>query len=136
MKNFFKILMMSLGLGFLAACGGGDDDPGKVAESFYKEILAGDGTKAMDYLLLPANAPQNISDKDLKDKMGMMFSAIQESVKQEGGLESVKAEKVDYNADKTQATVSITLKTKNGQPRTETVPLTKTDKGWKLDMNR
>lgn len=127
---------MTMSLGFLAACGGGSDDPGKVAEAFYKEILEGDGTKAMDYLLLPANTPKNISEADLKNKMGMMFAAIQESVKQEGGLESVKAEKVDYNADKTQATVTLTLKTKNGQPRTETVPLTKTDKGWKLDMNR
>lgn len=134
MKNWLRMVMMAVMTSVLVACGSGD--PGDVAEAFYKEVLDGDVNKAVDYLYLPAEVKQAMSESDMKGKMSAMFGVIQEAVQSQGGLESVKAGKVLYNDDKTRAVVEVMIKTKNGEAQTEKVPMIKTDDGWKLEMGR
>lgn len=136
MKKILHTLIFALGLGLLAACGNSADNPEKVAETFFKEMLEGDSGKAVDLIYLPPEMQQQgVKEEDVKGKLGMMFAAIREEVAKQGGIDSIKADGVQYtNADKTEATVDITIKPKNGDGETETIPLIKTDKGWKLNM--
>lgn len=134
MKNWLRMVMMTVMASVLVACGGGD--PGDVAEAFYKEVLEGDVNKAVEYLHMPAEVKQAVGEADMKGKMSAMFGVIQQAVQSQGGLESVKADKVLYNDDKTRAVVELVIKTKNGEAQTEKVPMIKTDDGWKLEMGR
>lgn len=136
MKKILHTLIFALGLGLLAACGNSADNPEKVAETFFKEMLEGDSSKAVNLIYLPPEMQQQgVKEEDVKGKLGMMFAAIREEVAKQGGIDSIKADGVQYtNADKTEATVDITIKPKNGDGETETIPLIKTDKGWKLNM--
>ena len=136
MKQWLRTAMLALMTGLLVACGGGTDDPANVAETFFKELLQGDTAKAVDLIYLPPEAQQNgMSEKDVKDKLTLMFSSAKAKLDKQGGIDSIKAGNVSYtNSDKTEATVEITIKLKNGAENKDTIAVIKTDKGWKVNM--
>ena len=136
MKKWLQTMALAIGSALLVACGGGADEPAKVAESFFQEMFSGDAGKAIELVYLPPEAMQaGMNEEQVKGKLTLMFSAMQEEIKKQGGVDSVKAGEVTYtNSDKTAATVKVTIKPKNGEASTEEIPLIKTDKGWKINM--
>ena len=75
----------------------------------------------------------------MKGKISTAAVEMQTQVKKEGGID-VSTSDVNYtNADKTEATVKVTLSgKKNGKEHSKSnnVSLIKTDKGWKVDMSK
>ena len=74
----------------------------------------------------------------LTGKLSMAAAEMQQQIKKSDGKISVSTGEVTYlNADKTEASVTVTLKGKQGdkdQEQSNKVNLIKTDKGWKIKM--
>ena len=71
----------------------------------------------------------------MKGKISAVAVEMQTEVKKEGGID-VSTSDVNYtNADKTEATVKVTLSGKKNS-ESNNVSLIKTDKGWKIDMSK
>ena len=137
MKPWLRTTLLALVSSFLVACGG-SDNPANVAETFFKELQRGDADKAMDLIYLPPQAAQvGINKQDIKAELTMMANAGKANLEKHGSMsgQNVKAGEVSYtNGDETEATVKIIVKLKNGTEETETIPMIKTDKGWKIHI--
>ena len=136
MKKLMQTLCLALFAGILAACGG--DGPDKAAKTFFEELINGDTNKAVDLLYLPPEFGEQGAEM-MKGKISTAAVEMQTQVKKEGGID-VSTSDVNYtNADKTEATVKVTLSgKKNGKEHSKSnnVSLIKTDKGWKVDMSK
>ena len=136
MKKLMQTLCLAFFAGILAACGG--DGPDKAAKTFFEELINGDTNKAVDLLYLPPEFGEQGAEM-MKGKISTAAVEMQTQVKKEGGID-VSTSDVNYiNADKTEATVKVTLSgKKDGKTRSESnnVSLIKTDKGWKVDMSK
>lgn len=139
MKKLLQILCLTFFAGVLAACGG--DGPDKTAKTFFKELFSGDANKAVELIYIPPGAGDKGAEM-AKGKITMMAGEMQAQIKKEGSIDVSTGEvtygEVTYtNADKTEATVKVTLTgKKNGKEHSETntVSLIKTDKGWRIKM--
>ena len=134
MKKRMQTLCLALFAGILAACGG--DSPDKTAKTFFKELFSGDANKAVDLIYIPPEAGDKGAEM-AKGKITMMASEMQAQIKKEGSIDVSTGEVTYTNADKTEATVKITLTgKKDGKEHSETdnVRLIKTDKGWRIKM--
>ena len=132
MKKLMQTLCLVFFAGVLAACGG--DSPDKTAKTFFEELFSGDANKAVELLYIPPEAGDKGAEM-AKGKITMMASEMQTEVKKEGGID-VSTSDVNYtNADKTEATVKVTLSGKKNS-ESNNVSLIKTDKGWKIDMSK
>ncbi|MDO5090742.1 MAG: DUF4878 domain-containing protein [Cardiobacteriaceae bacterium] len=132
MKKFWQGWLLAVMAALLVACGG--DAPDEVAKSFYRELLEGDGNKAVALVYWPEEVPTE-AQTQAKGKITMMAGAFQENAKEEGGVADIKAGEVRYtNADKSEATVEVTIEMKSGKTETDRVPVIKTDKGWKVNI--
>ena len=134
MKKRMQTLCLALFAGVLAACGG--DGPDKAVKTFYEEIFNGDASKAVELIYIPPEAGDKGAEM-AKGKITMMASEMQAQIKKEGSIDVSTGEVTYTNADKTEATVKITLTgKKNGKEHSETnnVRLIKTDKGWRIKM--
>lgn len=135
----FKIVLLTLVSLLLVACGG--DGPEKVAENFAEAIVEGDVDKMLELIYIPEEIRKEMDSdpeaaKMMEDKLGMMFGMVAAEVKKQGGVDKIKAGKVTYNADKTEATVSVDIKMKNGDNSGgEPMQLIKTDDGWKISLD-
>ena len=136
MKKLMQTLCLALFAGILAACGG--DSPDKTAKTFYEEIFNGDVSKAVKLIYIPPEFGEQGAEM-MKGKISTAAVEMQTQVKKEGGID-VSTSDVNYtNADKTEATVKVTLSgKKNGKEHSKSnnVSLIKTDKGWKVDMRK
>ena len=129
-------LLITLAL-LLTACGG--DGPEKTAKTFFEELFSGDASKAVELVYLPPEAAQTgMNEEAMKGKLSMAAAEMQQQIKKSDGKISVSTGEVTYlNADKTEASVTVTLKGKQGdkdQEQSNKVNLIKTDKGWKIKM--
>ena len=136
MKKLMQTLCLAFFAGILAACGG--DGPDKAAKTFFKELYSGDANKAVELIYIPPEFGEQDA-KMMKGKISAAAVEMQTQVKKEGGID-VSTSDVNYtNADKTEATVKVTLSgKKDGKTHSESnnVSLIKTDKGWKVDMSK
>ena len=133
MKKFIQTLTLVFFAAILTACG---DGPDKTAKTFYEEIFSGDANKAVELIYIPPEAGDKGAEM-AKGKITMMASEMQAQIKKEGSIDVSTGEVTYTNADKTEATVKITLTgKKNGKEHSETnnVRLIKTDKGWRIKM--
>ena len=129
MKKLMQTLCLAFFAGILAACGG--DGPDKTAKTFFEELFSGDANKAVELLYIPPEA----GDKGAEMAKGKITMMAQN--KKEGSIDVSTGEVTYTNADKTEATVKITLTgKKDGKEHSETnnVRLIKTDKGWRIKM--
>ena len=132
MKKLMQTLCLAFFAGILAACGG--DGPDKAAKTFFEELINGDTNKAVDLLYLPPEFGEQGAEM-MKGKISAVAVEMQTEVKKEGGID-VSTSDVNYtNADKTEATVKVTLSGKKNS-ESNNVSLIKTDKGWKVDMRK
>ena len=133
MKKLFQTLTLVFFAAILTACG---DGPEKTAKTFFKELFSGDANKAVELIYIPPEAGDKGAEM-AKGKITMMASEMQAQIKKEGSIDVSTGEVTYTNADKTEATVKITLTgKKNGKEHSETnnVRLIKTDKGWRIKM--
>ena len=129
-----QTLCLVLFAGVLAACGG--DGPDKAVKTFYEEIFNGDASKAVELIYIPPEADRTEAER-VKRKVAMLAEEKRKTLEEEGGVTFNTGEVSYTNADKTEATVKITLTgKKNGKEHSETnnVRLIKTDKGWRIKM--
>ena len=136
MKKLMQTLCLAFFAGILAAYGG--DGPDKAAKTFFEELINGDTNKAVDLIYLSPEFGEQDAEM-MKGKISAAAVEMQTQVKKEGGID-VSTSDVNYtNADKTEATVKVTLSgKKDGKAHSESnnVSLIKTDKGWKVDMSK
>lgn len=136
MKKFIQTFTLVFFATILTACG---DGPDKTAKTFFEELFSGDASKAAELVYLPPEAAQaGMNEEAMKGKLSMAAAEMQQQIKQSDGKISVSTGEVTYlNADKTEASVTVTLKGKQGdkdQEQSNKVNLIKTDKGWKIKM--
>ena len=127
---FLSMLFMAFAL---SACGGGS--PEKVAEKFYAAIYKGDIDTVMSSLYIPASEKKPGVEEMMKGKLMMMIGEAKKQADAKGGLKKVSAAKAQYNSDKTNATVSVTVVFKNNEQVSEDVKLVKDEKKqWKVNL--
>ncbi|WP_298081193.1 DUF4878 domain-containing protein [uncultured Cardiobacterium sp.] len=134
MKKLLQTLCLVFFACILTACGG--DSPEKTAKTFFEELFSGDASKAVELIYIPPEAGDKGAEM-AKGKITMMAGEMQAQIKKEGSIDVSTGEVTYTNADKTEATVKITLTgKKNGKEHSETnnVRLIKTDKGWRIKM--
>jgi len=133
MKKRIQTLSLVFFAAILTACG---DGPGKTAKTFFEELFSGDASKAAELVYIPPEAGDKGAEM-AKGKITMMAGEMQAQIKKEGSIDVSTGEVTYTNADKTEATVKVTLTgKKNGKEHSETntVSLIKTDKGWRIKM--
>ena len=133
MKKLLQTLCLVFFASILTACG---DGPDKTAKTFFEELFSGDASKAAELVYIPPEAGDKGAEM-AKGKITMMAGEMQAQIKKEGSIDVSTGEVTYTNADKTEATVKITLTCKkNGKEHSETnnVRLIKTDKGWRIKM--
>ncbi|MBQ9682523.1 MAG: DUF4878 domain-containing protein [Neisseriaceae bacterium] len=127
---FLSMLFMAFAL---SACGGGS--PEKVAEKFYAAIYKGDIDTVMSSLYIPASEKKPGVEEMMKGKLMMMIGEAKKQADAKGGVKKVSAEKAQYNSDKTNATVNVTVVFKNKEQVSEDVKLVKDEKKqWKVNL--
>ena len=127
---FFSILFVSFAL---TACGGGS--PEKVAEKFYTAIYKGDIDTIMASIYIPEKERKPGVEEMMKGKLMMMIGEAKKQADGKGGVKQVKAEKAQYNSDKTHATVNVTVVFKNKEQVSEDVKMVKDEKKqWKVNL--
>ena len=120
----------------LASIAHAADSPKETAQTFFHELFAGDADKAAELIYIPPEGGDKGAEM-AKGKITMMASEMQAQIKKEGSIDVSTGEVTYTNADKTEATVKVTLTgKKNGKEHSETntVSLIKTDKGWRIKM--
>lgn len=131
MKKLLTLSLIVLSGIMLGACSDKVEPPAQAAETFFNEILQGDVKKAISLTYLPpeVNNPLGIG------MLEQVFTVLQQELKKKGGVKSVKAEKVTYNSDKTQATVILTIEANDGKSRdTKPIEVIKEGDVWKVKM--
>lgn len=127
---FLSMLFMAFAL---SACGGGS--PEKVAEKFYAAIYKGDIDTVMSSLYIPASEKKPGVEEMMKGKLMMMIGEAKKQADAKGGVKKVSAQKAQYNSDKTNATVNVTVVFKNKEQVSEDVKLVKDEKKqWKVNL--
>lgn len=128
--SFFSLLFLSLAL---TACGGGS--PEKVAQQFYTATYKGDIDTVMKLIYIPASEKKPGVEEMMKGKLMMMIGEAKKQADAKGGVKKVSAEKAQYNSDKTNATVNVTVVFKNKEQVSEDVKLVKDEKKqWKVNL--
>lgn len=127
---FLSMLFMAFAL---SACGGGS--PEKVAEKFYAAIYKGDIDTIMASIYIPEKEKKPGVEEMMKGKLMMMIGEAKKQADSKGGVKKVSAEKAQYNSDKTNATVNVTVVFKNNEQVSEDVKLVKDEKKqWKVNL--
>lgn len=135
MKKIIHLLLLSMIVTFVVACGG-KDKPAEVAETFFKEMFQGDASKAVALVDTSGN---HLSEKEQQQAnmfIAMMAAGMKAQIEKAGGIKSIEARKVEYNKDKTTATVPLTItlnKAIDGKAAdTNNVHLKKVNGEWKI----
>jgi hypothetical protein len=129
-------------MGFIATLtivliGCSSSSPDSVAEGFFRHIAAGSFDKALD--LVDMTMPEGTKKSEVEYVQGKTrasMTAMQEEINEHKGLKSIKVEKTEYSEDKKSAQVSLLLTFKDDTTKNESVKLTKTDKGWKINLGK
>ena len=128
--SFFSMFVLAFAL---SACGGGS--PEKVAEKFYTAIYKGDIDTIMASIYIPEKEKKPGVEEMMKGKLMMMIGEAKKQADAKGGVKKVSAEKAQYNSDKTNATVNVTVVFKNKEQVSEDVKLVKDEKKqWKVNL--
>ena len=132
----WKLILTMMFIGLVAvACSNKHDTPESVATAFVYALEKGNANKIMDI----AYIPEGKTDRDkqaVSGKLEMMAVAAAGEIKEKGGLKSIAVKSIEYNQDKTRASVSlsITYKDAKAMPKTERVNTINTKEGWKVRL--
>ena len=135
MKKFLMLLLLSLAL---TGCGGEESKVGDRAETFIREVISGDANKAAAMVVPPEKMPEAMKGL-FQQKLTAIFKAMQEAIKGQGSLKSVKAKEVKFeNGDKTAALVTLEVVVQDAKKdREETnqtqMHMVKKDGQWFID---
>ena len=135
MKYCYRFFLLLTLLVFCAACGEKANDPAEVVKSFYTELLEGDIDKAIEMINSSNVDPDKLPESKAQAKVLLTFmrSLFQKS----GGIASIETEQLTYNADKSEAEVSLAITVNNPfdgvKTRTEHFFLKKIDGNWKIN---
>ncbi|MBP3221228.1 MAG: DUF4878 domain-containing protein [Neisseriaceae bacterium] len=129
--SFFSLLFLSLAL---TACGGGS--PEKVAQQFYTATYKGDIDTVMKLIYIPASEKKPGVEDMMKGKLTMIIGEAKQQADGKGGVKKIATEKAQYNSDKTQATVKVTVTfKKDNEQVSENVKMIKDEKKqWKVNL--
>ncbi|SUO97225.1 DUF4878 domain-containing protein [Suttonella ornithocola] len=135
MKKIIHLLLLSTVITFLVACGG-KDKPAEIAEIFFKEMFQGDASKAVALVDTSGNYLSEKEQQQANMFIAMMAAGMKTQIEKAGGIKSIEAGKVEYNQDKTTATVPLTItlnKAIDGKNSdTNNIHLKKVNGDWKI----
>lgn len=130
LKNWFALMVVSL---VLVGCSS-SNEPEQVAVAFTKAAYTGDIDTLMNLVELPSELKDGQKDM-MRGKLQMMLAPAAAAAKEKGGIDEIKAGSATYNAEKTVATVPVTITfNKNDEKSTEQVRLVKVDDDWKIKL--
>lgn len=138
MKKFIQLFILATMATILVACGGDKKDAAQVAETTTKAMFEGDAKTVIENLYTDNTTITDADKKQAESVLSIMFQAMKAEVDKAGGIQTIKAGEVTLNADKTEASVPVTItlnKAINGkQSDTQTINLRKIDGKWKIVM--
>ena len=135
MKKFLMLLLLSLAL---TGCGSEESKVSDRAETFIREAISGDANKAAEMVVPPEKMPEAKKGR-FKEELTAVLKLMQESIKGQGGLKSVKVKEVKFeNDDKTAALVTLELvvydaKNNKEESKPGYLHLVKRDGNWFID---
>lgn len=118
----------------LVACGGSNNKPEDTVKGFVEATFKGDVKKMLTFMDIPVDL-EGEEAAMVETKLSAMGDEMKAQAKELGGYKNLTIDKVEYNDDKTRAMVRYTiLMKKNNEKVSESIPVIKTDKGWKIDF--
>ncbi|UNM97274.1 DUF4878 domain-containing protein [Ignatzschineria rhizosphaerae] len=132
LKMFFAVMFFVV---VAVACGGGADEPEAVAKEFITVFEKGDSKRLLDIIYLDEKDNTPEAKAMIEGKLSMMVGMAQEEMKSKGGIKDVKVDSVEYNSDKTKASVYLIVTYKDGEVSgPDEVGTVKTKDGWKVEL--
>lgn len=129
-KMFFAVMLFAM---VAVACGDAKDSPEDVAKEFMTVFEKGDSKRLMDIIYLDDEDNTPEAKEMIEGKLGMMVEMAQGEIKAQGGIKEIKIDRVEYNSDKTTASVYISVTYKDGEESgPDELNTIKTKDGWKV----
>lgn len=136
--RYFLEIMLSVALMLMVSCSSKkESSPSQVAEKAYACLQDRDYKGFVD--LMDMDTEEGMSENEKEAQKAMMVALLEEkyeeSVAQNGGIESYKV--VDEVVDSTDMKATVTMEIKfvnSSQPQTENVPLVRVDGKWLISQ--
>ena len=129
LKNWIALLALPL---LLAGCSS-SNEPDQVAKSFVEATYEGDVDELISLLAIPKDAESHQKDM-VRGKMQMAVADKAAKASRNGGVDKIEIGQVDYNDDKSAATVPVTVYFANGEKNSGSTRLVKMDGDWKVRL--
>lgn len=132
LKMFFTVMFFAV---FAVACGGAADKPEDVAKEFITAFEKGDTKRLLNIIYLDEEDSTPEVKEMIMGKLGMMVEMAQGEMESKGGIKSIKVDSVDYNSDKSKATVYLIVTYNDGEVSgPDDIGTVKTKDGWKVQL--
>ncbi|MBQ9619265.1 MAG: DUF4878 domain-containing protein [Neisseriaceae bacterium] len=130
--SFFSIVLLALAM---TACSAGGT-PEKVAEKFISSMYQGDVDTVLSLIHFPEEEKNKPGTENmLRGKLQMMVAEAQEKSSEMGGIQSIKAESVEYSDNNAQARVQVKVVfKKDNKEINDSIRLVKDGNQWKVRL--
>ncbi|MHC5224930.1 DUF4878 domain-containing protein [Ignatzschineria sp. LJL83] len=135
MKQLKMFMMVAFFAVIAVACGGASKTPEAVATEFMEVFAKGDSKKLIDIIYI-SDADNNPEAKAMiEGKLEMMVGMAKAELDAKGGIKDIKVDSVEYNDDKSKASVYLIVTYKDGEVSgPDEVTTINTKDGWKVEL--
>ncbi len=132
-KLFFGMMLFA----FVAvACSGSNSNsPEGVAQEFLEVFAKGDSKRLIEIIYMSEDDNTPEARAMIAGKLEMMVAAGKQEMDSKGGIKKIEVNEVNFNSDKTKASVFLTVTYKDGEVSgPDEVGTVKTKDGWKVEL--
>lgn len=130
MFKIFRYAIFSFVLLAVVACGNSKNSPEGVVDAFFTNIVNNKPNEAIE-LIDMGDSEMGSEKEKLNMMIGMMISEIQKSKEDFG---DIKIGEVTYSEDKNEAEVKVLFTDKDGNSKTDNIPVIKRNDEWKIKL--
>lgn len=118
----------------VAACSN-DGSPEDAAKNIINSFASGDTTQVMNSIYMDESDNSPEMKQIVEGKIGMIAAGAKQELDSKGGVKKIETSNVVYNADKTAATIDVTVTYGDGEvDGPNPMDVVKTKEGWKAKL--
>lgn len=130
-----KLCALLIGISLTIAGCSQQHSPEDSIQIFYESLSSQDYPELLSLFNLENNLKERESKSELYEILAIIFKDVAFNIQEKGGIHKIEYHSVEYNSDRTRATVRYTLNFKDGSYTFDTLFLTKDHTGfWQLTL--